>query len=81
MEEKTYKVNKCTNLTNSGDRIESSMTTVVRGGVCFEKLYLEKYRDVVGSLAVVTFENVDLSLFRDGLTRSTCRLWRLGYHM
>ena len=46
-----------------------------------KKLYLEKYQDVVGSLAVVTFENVDLSLFRDRPTRSTCRLWRLGYHM
>ena len=56
------------------------MITVASGGVCLEKLYLEKYRDVMGHLVVVTFGNVDLSLFRGRPTRPTCRLWRLGYH-
>ena len=34
----------------------------------------------MGCLEVVTFGNVDLSLFRGKPTRPTCRLWRLAYH-
>ena len=34
----------------------------------------------MGCLAVVTFGNVDLSLFRGRLTRPTCRLWRPSCH-
>ena len=32
----------------------------------------------MGCLEVVTFGNVDLSLFRGKPTRPTCRLWRLA---
>ena len=32
----------------------------------------------MGCLGVVTFGNVDLSLFRGKPTRPTCRLWRLA---
>ena len=34
----------------------------------------------MGCLAVVTFKNVDLSLFRGRPTRLTCRLWRPSCH-